>query len=39
VPGHVDSDSSEIMTNVIARNLICQPNTVGGHKIGQCAGL
>jgi hypothetical protein len=54
VPGQVDSDSSEIMTNVIGRNLICQgntpkaqvnpddggqPNTVGGHKIGQCAGL
>ena len=54
VPGQVDSDSSEVMTNVIGRNLICQgntpkaqvnpddggqPNTVGGHKIGQCAGL
>jgi hypothetical protein len=54
VPGQVDPDSSEIMTNVIGRNLICQgntpkaqvnpddgglPNTVGGHKIGQCAGL
>jgi hypothetical protein len=54
VPGQVDSDSSEIMTNVIGRNLICQgntpkaqvnpddggqPNTVGGHKIGECAGL
>jgi hypothetical protein len=54
VPGQVDSDSSEVMTNVIGRNLICQgntpkaqvnpddggqPNTVGGHKIGECAGL
>lgn len=54
VPGQVDSDSSEIMTNVVGGNLICQgntpaaqvnpddggqPNTVGGHKIGQCAGL
>ena len=54
VPGEVDSDSSEIMTNVVGGNLICQgntpaaqvnpddggqPNTVGGHKIGQCAGL
>lgn len=54
VPGQVDSDSSEVMTNVIGRNLVCQgntpkaqvnpddggqPNTVGGHKIGQCAGL
>jgi hypothetical protein len=54
VAGQVDSDSSEVMTNVIGRNLICQgntpkaqvnpddggqPNTVGGHKIGQCAGL
>ncbi len=54
VPGQVDADSSEIMTNVIGGNLICQgntpaaqvnpddggqPNTVGGHKIGQCAGL
>jgi hypothetical protein len=54
VPGEVDSDSSEIMTNTIGGNLICQgntpaaqvnpddggqPNTVGGHKIGQCAGL
>jgi hypothetical protein len=54
VPGEVDPDSSEIMTNVIGGNLICQgntpaaqvnpddggqPNTVGGNKIGQCAGL
>lgn len=54
VPGQVDPDSSEVMTNVIGRNLICQgntpkaqvnpddggqPNTVGGHKIGQCANL
>ncbi len=54
VPGVVDSDSSEIMTNVVDGNLICQgntpaaqvnpedggqPNTVGGHKIGQCARL
>jgi hypothetical protein len=54
VPGQVDADSSEVMTNVIGRNLICQgntpkaqvnpddggrPNTVGGHKIGQCANL
>ena len=54
VPGVVDSDSSEVMTNVIAGNLICvgntpaaqvnpedggQPNSVGGRKIGQCAGL
>jgi len=54
VPGEVDSDSSEIMTNVVGGNLICQgntpaaqvnpddggqPNTVAGHKIGQCAGL
>jgi hypothetical protein len=54
VPGVVDSDSSEIMTNVVGGNLICQgntpaaqvnpadggqPNVVGGHKIGQCAGL
>jgi hypothetical protein len=54
VPGQVDSDSSEVMTNVIEGNLICQgntpkaqvnpddggqPNTVGGRKIGQCAGL
>ena len=54
VPGQVDSDSSEVMTNVIGRNLICQgntpkaqvnpddggqPNTVGGHKICECAGL
>jgi hypothetical protein len=54
VPGEVDPDSSEIMTNVIGGNLVCQgntpaaqvnpddggqPNTVGGHKIGQCAGL
>src|SRR4051794_20592729 len=27
VPGQVDSDSSEVMTNVIAGNLICQGNT------------
>lgn len=27
VPGQVDSDSSEIMTNVVSRNLICQGNT------------
>lgn len=27
VPGQVDSDSSEIMTNVIQGNLICQGNT------------
>lgn len=54
VPGQVDSDSSEVMTNVVGGNLICQgntpsaqvnpddggqPNVVGGHKIGQCAGL
>jgi hypothetical protein len=54
VPGEVDPDSSEIMTNMIGGNLICQgntpaaqvnpddggqPNTVGGNKIGQCAGL
>ena len=54
VPGQVDTDSSEVMTNVIGHNLICQgntpkaqvnpddggqPNTVGGRKIGQCAGL
>ena len=54
VAGQVDTDSSEIMSNVIGRNLICQgntpkaqvnpadggqPNTVGGRKIGQCAGL
>jgi hypothetical protein len=54
VAGQVDSDSSEVMTNTIGGNLICQnntpsaqvnpddggqPNTVGGHKIGQCAGL
>jgi len=54
VPGVVDSDSSEVMTNVVGGNLICQgntpaaqvnpddggqPNTVGGHKIGQCARL
>jgi len=54
VPGVVDSDSSEIMTNVVGGNLIChhntpaaqvnpddggQPNTVRGHKIGECAGL
>ena len=54
VPGEVDSDSSEIMTNVVGGNLIChnntpaaqvnpddggQPNVVGGHKIGECAGL
>jgi hypothetical protein len=52
-PG-IDSDSSEVMTNIISGNLICQgnspaaqvnpddggqPNTVAGHKIGQCAGL
>jgi hypothetical protein len=50
----VDPDSSEVQTNVIGGNLICQgnspaaqvnpddggqPNTVGGHKVGQCAGL
>jgi hypothetical protein len=54
VPGQVDPDSSEVMTNVIGGNLICQgntpkaqvnpadggqPNTVAGHKIGQCAKL
>jgi hypothetical protein len=48
------SDSTEIMTNTIAGNLICfgnspaaqvnpddggQPNTVGGRKLGECAGL
>lgn len=48
------SDSTEVQTNVISGNLICQgnspaaqvnpddggqPNVVGGHKIGQCAGL
>jgi hypothetical protein len=48
------SDSSEVQTNHISGNLICQgnspaaqvnpddlgqPNTVGGRKIGQCAGL
>ncbi len=27
VPGQVDTDSSEIMTNVIGRNLICEGNT------------
>lgn len=27
VPGQVDPDSSEVMTNVIGRNLICQGNT------------
>jgi hypothetical protein len=27
VPGQVDTDSSEVMTNVIGRNLICQGNT------------
>jgi hypothetical protein len=27
VPGHVDTDSSEVMTNVIGRNLICEGNT------------
>jgi hypothetical protein len=27
VPGEVDSDSSEIMTNVVGGNLICQGNT------------
>jgi hypothetical protein len=46
-------DSSEIVSNTISGNLICQgndpvaqvgdsegaQNTVGGHKIGQCAGL
>ena len=46
-------DSTEIVTNVIAGNLIClhnspasqigdsggSPNTVGGNKIGECAGL
>jgi hypothetical protein len=48
------SDSTEIMTNHVSGNLICQgnlpaaqvnpndggqPNVVGGHKIGECAGL
>jgi hypothetical protein len=48
------SDSTEVMTNDIAGNLICHrntpaaqvnaldgglPNTVGGRKIGECAGL
>ncbi len=46
-------DSTEVVTNTIAGNLVClgnrppaqigdsggTPNTVGGRKIGQCAGL
>jgi hypothetical protein len=52
-PGTSDLDSTEIVTNVISGNLVCQqnsppaligdsggtPNTVGGNKIGECAGL